>query len=215
MPRTSLTTYSVCGIQRLINTFENSTTFEAAIPIAGQYTLHGGTELDPQITRFKTSASPSDREKEGFRLQLHGQKYPNGKNGAMHRAVIEFLCQDKAEEKGERDLGARNNDVDDAGEEDHSASGEVAHDGHGGTLKYKDFALVDGTKVLSLEWLTKYACENLKRGDDSKAKGSHWGFFTWLIIMYVVLPDSAPPFSPSCPHLRYLNYHVSLCSHAD
>ncbi|KAI4286943.1 MAG: hypothetical protein L6R35_003803 [Caloplaca aegaea] len=195
----------VCGIQRVINTFENSTTFEAAIPIAGQYILHGGTELDPQITRFKTSSSPSDREKEGFRLQLHGPKYPNGKNGVSHSAVIEFLCQDKAEQKGERDLAARKGDDDDGEEEDHSATGEIAHDGHGGTLKYKDFALVDETKVLSLEWRTKYACENTKGGDDSKAKGSHWGFFTWMIIVYALLLQSL-----SCPHSCYLPRHVSL-----
>lgn len=182
---------TVCGIQRLVNNYENSTSFEAAIPVAGQYTLHGGTELDPEITRFKTSSSPSDREKEGFRLELHGQKFPDGKSGVKHKAVIEFLCADKAEEKGERDLihfverrKEEKEEDDDGEEEDHSASGEIADDGHGGTLKFTDFDIVDDTKVLSLEWRTKYACENSKGGGDSPdSRNSHWGFFTWLIIM--------------------------------
>ncbi|KAL9019815.1 MAG: hypothetical protein Q9185_002959 [Variospora sp. 1 TL-2023] len=205
----------VCGIQRVINTFENSTTFEAAIPIAGQYILHGGTELDPQITRFKTSSSPSDREKEGFRLQLHGPKYPNGKNGVSHGAVIEFLCQDKAEQKGERDLAARKGDDDDGEEEDHSATGEIAHDGNGGTLKYKDFALVDETKILSLEWLTKYACENAKGGDDSKAKGSHWGFFTWMIIIIFLATAAYLIFGSWLNYNRYSARGWDLVPHSE
>ncbi|KAL8803035.1 MAG: hypothetical protein Q9182_003405 [Xanthomendoza sp. 2 TL-2023] len=170
----------VCGIQRLINTFENSTAFLAAIPIAGQYTLHGGTELDPEITRLKTSSSASDRQKEGFRLELHGPTYP-AKEGKKHKAVIEFLCKDKAEEK--RRLTRRKAEGDD-GEEDHSAQGEVADDGHGGTLKYLDFTNVGEERVLSLEWRTKYACEDVpKEADDKPGKSGHWGFFTWFIIM--------------------------------
>ena len=181
--------YIVCGIRRLVNTFENSTIFQEAIPIAGQYTLHDGTQLDPKITRLKTSSSASDREKEGFRLELHGPKYPDT-DPKKQKAVIEFLCADKAEEtkirRKERDLVAskRGNDDENDGEEDHSATGEIAEDGHGGTVKYIDFAMVGDSQVLSLEWRTKYACENAK-GEDKGSSSGHWGFFTWFIIMYV------------------------------
>lgn len=34
-------------------------------------------------------------------------------------------------------------------------------------------------KTLRLEWRTKYACEDAPAPDG----GSHWGFFTWFIIM--------------------------------
>lgn len=187
----------VCGIEMLINTFENVSVLQGAIPIAGQYTLHQGTQLDPKITRLKTSSSASDREKEGFRLELHGLKYP-ADNGLKQKAVIEFLCQDKAEEKGseERDLSLTTAkrravkeevmvkaDDDDGDEEDHSATGEVADDGHGGTLTYMAYEVVDKTKVLSLEWKTKYACENSKGDDSETKKSNHWGFFTWFIII--------------------------------
>ncbi|KAL8860731.1 MAG: hypothetical protein Q9178_002761 [Gyalolechia marmorata] len=188
----------ICGIRRLVNTVENSTIIQEVIPIAGQYTLHDGTQLDPKITRLKTSSSASDREKEGFRLELHGPKYPD-KDPKKQKAVIEFLCADKAEEtkkrRRERDLVAskRGNDDDDdeEEEEDHSATGEVAEDGHGGTLKYIDFAMVGDSQVLSLEWRTKYACENAK-GEDKGSSSGHWGFFTWFIIMYVDLIFAAP-----------------------
>ena len=201
-------TYTVCAIRRVINTFENSTSFEDAIPIAGKFPLHGGTSLDPDITRLKTSSSASDREKEGFRLALHGPKYPE-KNGQKQKAVIEFLCLDKAEARKQKAavaamkrgpwIAARNDDGD---EEDHSATGESADDGHGGTLKYLDYSTVGDSKVLSLEWRTKYACEDAaKRGDgDNNDKGggssSHWGFFTWFIIMLRLPPFLSPLLPP-------------------
>ncbi|KAL8930103.1 MAG: hypothetical protein Q9172_000188 [Xanthocarpia lactea] len=194
----------ICGIRRLVNTFENSTIIQEAIPIAGLYPLHGGTQLDPKITRLKTSSSASDREKEGFRLELHGPKYPD-KDPKKQKAVIEFLCADKAEEtkkrRKERDLVAskRGNDEDeDDGEEDHSATGEITEDGHGGTVRYIDFGMVGDSQVLSLEWRTKYACENAKGEDKGSSSSGHWGFFTWFIIMYVD-PNFPPAPSPILP----------------
>ncbi|KAI4275504.1 MAG: hypothetical protein LQ337_003187 [Flavoplaca oasis] len=176
----------LCAIQRLVNTFEDSTSFIRAIPIAGKYTLHGGTELDPEITRLKTSSLASDREKEGFRLALHGPKYPE-KNGVKQKAVIEFLCNDKAEEKivmkNKGSVAPRKVDEDGDEEEDHSARGEMADDGHGGTVKYLDYSMVGDSEVLSLEWQTKYACEDAgKRGDDDKKSSGHWGFFTCIFL---------------------------------
>ncbi|KAL8781123.1 MAG: hypothetical protein Q9203_000810 [Teloschistes exilis] len=157
-----------------------------AIPIAGQYTTNGGTELDPEITRLATSSSPSDREKEGFRLSLQGPKH----QGLKQKAVIEFLCY-KAED---RDLRARGENAgtleDDAGEEDHSATDEISDDGYGGTLKYLDYDVVGDDKVLIMEWRTKYACEG--EGKSPAGSSGHWGFFTWFIIVYVPAPLRQP-----------------------
>jgi hypothetical protein len=48
--------------------------------------------------------------------------------------------------------------------------------------------------VLTLIWRTKYACEDAKQEKDAEKK-SHWGFFTWFIIMYVSyrLGPTVPP----------------------
>ena len=58
-------------------------------------------------------------------------------------------------------------------------------------LTYKSFKIERGTdkdpdddyEVLRVEWTTKFACRNVSDGQTSS--GTHWGFFTWFIIMYV------------------------------
>ena len=41
----------------------------------------------------------------------------------------------------------------------------------------------DQTKVLRLNWKTKYACEGAKAAPPPPKKTSSWGFFTWFLIM--------------------------------
>lgn len=184
--------YSVCGLQRTFNSIENVTIISGAIPIAGEYGAGStGEALDPKVTRLKTSDSPSDRQKEGLRLLLHGAKYPPTKSGKKQQAIIDFLCdrkeQDrrrqipwitKSDENGE-DGGDGNGDGD---EGSNPADGREIDDGQGGKLKFLSYDEVEDVKVLSLEWTTKYACEDSSSGGSGTSSG-HWGFFTWLIIM--------------------------------
>ena len=55
------------------------------------------------------------------------------------------------------------------------------------SLQFKSFAPADDNSyVLKLDWKTRYACDDYlssKKGGSS----SHWGFFTWFIVMYVFL----------------------------
>ncbi|RAL59815.1 hypothetical protein DID88_000444 [Monilinia fructigena] len=37
--------------------------------------------------------------------------------------------------------------------------------------------------ILRLTWRTKHACENGPKDDKEDKKSSHWGFFTWFIIV--------------------------------
>lgn len=39
--------------------------------------------------------------------------------------------------------------------------------------------------VLRLNWRTKYACEGKRDSNAPSKSSSHWGFFTWFLIMYV------------------------------
>ena len=129
------------------------------------------------------------------------------------RAIIELICdQDKKGTEGEwesedkyesstklrtRDDQKDPKDGDDKkkdgdGEDDGSESG-VEHQ-----LKKPDAALLwegyheeKDADVLRLTWLTKAACEkrdDKNNGDKNKDEGdesasSHWGFFTWFVIM--------------------------------
>lgn len=146
------------------------------IPIAGDFTHTLGGSLDPKWTRLKTSSASADREKEGLRLEMGGGKY----DGEPQKAVVELLC-DRSSEERPRAISKEDDELE-GGHENKEA--EETDDGKGGILKFLSYEMVGDTKVLSLEWHTKYACEDAKDGSRDGG-GGHWGFFTWFIIMWV------------------------------
>ena len=154
-------------------------------PIAGEFGTSGnGGHLDPKLSRLKNSESTSDREKEGVRITMNGGKHEKQKQ----KAIVELLCQrDEKSRKVKRiaeDEDDKNNDDDSGKDEEHDNSGESQDDGHGGTLKYISWEDEDEeTKVLRLEWNTKYACEDYDGSEEDDSGSGHWGFFTWLIVM--------------------------------
>lgn len=189
----------MCGIQRSINNTENDTQIIGVIGIAGEYGTSTGEPLNPRATRLKTASSPSDRKKEGVRLLLHGAKYPPNKSGKNQQAVIDFLCDRKDQDRRREIPGNTTRDEDgkdgkdgkdgedgngeDEDEDDpNPADGQETDDGEGGKLKFLSYDDVQGTQVLSLEWTTKYACEDSSNEGRGSSSG-HWGFFTWFIIM--------------------------------
>lgn len=152
-------------------------------PIAGEFSHSIGGVLDPKPLRLKGSDSTSDREKEGVRITLHGGKHEKQKQ----KAIVEFLCQRDGKREEVRRRADEEEDDEDGGAGkgvEHDDSGETQDDGHGGTLKLVSWDVEEeDTKVLRLEWNTKYACEDSDGKDDSGSSSSHWGFFTWLIVM--------------------------------
>ena len=176
----------VCAIERLYNSNENATgTIEKVIGIAGDY-MQTGEHLDAKWTRLKSSASHGDRQKDGLRLEMNGAKYPPDKNGLKQKAVIEFLCDAKEQERRKgllAGLGAREEDDkgDDDEDDENPEAGEEIDDGKDGRLKFLSYEEVERVMVLNMEWTTKYACEDVKK--DPVSSSGHWGFFTWLIIM--------------------------------
>lgn len=164
----------VCAIQRLTNTVENVTTITDTIPIAGDYGLSIGGDLDPQWKRLKSSDSPADREKEGVRLEVNGGKY----EGKKQKAFIDFICIPKdPKEEERRDWNEYLTEEDDT-----DKSGEEVDDEHGGKIKFMSWENEEDAKALRLEWHTWYACEDAVGGNNLSSSG-HWGFFTWFILM--------------------------------
>ena len=168
------TSFPVCGAVTIIP--ENGDPIpDGYIPIAGNFALGGtGETLEPKVSRLKGG----DSNREGVRLELHGGKYPMEKNGEKQQAVIDFICdRDRTGLEGEAAKQKRDeNDNDESGGDDDTKS-----------LRFKSYGHEDGTDsdVLRLEWLTKYACEDY---DHSGGSGSnHWGFFTWLVVLYVII----------------------------
>lgn len=129
--------------------------------------------MDPKLTRLKSS----DVDAEGVRLELHGGRFPFEKDGVKQQAVIELRCDpdrtglEKATESW--DKRKKREDEDEDGDDDAEEEN---------SLRFVSYGVVDDVGVLRLDWLTKYACEDYE-GDDDSDSSSHWGFFTWLIIM--------------------------------
>ena len=167
---------AVCAIERLNNTVENVTTFLDTIPIAGDFLLSLGGALDPKWTRLKSSASNADKEKEGIRLEIHGGI---DSDDQKQKAIVEFLCDTSKSDERRRNLLVSKDEEDDGDAEDGDKKGEEVDDEHGGKLKLVSWDVEEGTKVLRLDWITKYGCENVKN-DKTGSSSGHWGEFWGL-----------------------------------
>ena len=178
------------------------------IPIAGNLAEHGGKAFDFTATRLKSSDSVSDSKKEGVRLVMKGGVY----EGREQKAVVEMVCDKErtgtegeweSEDRydpdgGEKDKERRKREEDKKEEggdkkEEEGGDKEKPNDEvgwserqlkkEGAALVWEGYNRVEGSDTLQLTWYTKYACESSvpeKKPDDPS---SHWGFFTWLVIM--------------------------------
>lgn len=181
----------VCGIESSYNPVDDTKiTVEGVIPIAGNYETSNGKGLEPKFERLKSK----DTQTEGLLMEIHGGQYAK-KN---QKAVIRFECDlDRTGNEGfeaaegnmvsegaaglldQKGANATNFRalVEDDPEDDKQDDGK--------SLTFVSYGPIDDkTDVLRLNWRTKYACEDFEDDDDeSSGKGSHWGFFTWFIIM--------------------------------
>lgn len=55
------------------------------------------------------------------------------------------------------------------------------------SLRFKSFGPSgdNTTYLLKLDWKTRYACDDYLGSKKGGSSSSHWGFFTWFIVMYV------------------------------
>ena len=117
---------------------------------------------------MKSSASNADKEKEGVRLEMNGGK---DSDGLKQKAIIEFLCDGSTKDDTKRHLRAAEDEEND---EDENREGEEVDDGHGGKLKLVGWDVEGSTRVLRVDWTTKYGCEDAK-DDRSSSSSGHWG----------------------------------------
>lgn len=212
--------HAVCGISHNIDTASKTDSIVEIRPIAGDV---DGATLDPVATRLSTSSADGDKDKVGVRLVLQGGHY----NGRKQKALVEVLCDDKLDgTEGEwksDELGIPpppsaktaedGKDKDDVPHQLKKDGAALIWDSYGPSEE--DPKNMD---VLKLTWKTKHACEKRNEGgsgggdkggsggsgdgDKDKDKGGqdeskHWGFFTWMIILWVPLSPGLPYFSGS------------------
>lgn len=195
---------SVCGLERLH--FEKNDILNAVLPIAGDLQAAGGSDFTFEATLISPSSSKDDdksKDRSGLRLVLGGGEAPMSEPESQRRpqrAVVDFICDAKRTGlEGEWDEGEdhyehkRGLDRRDEGgkkateDEDITKNHQLMKDG--AALIFESYGPASSDSKmdeLRLTWYTSAACID-KRDDGSGAgggdDGSHWGFFTWLIIM--------------------------------
>ena len=120
---------------------------------------------------MKSSPSNADKAKEGVRLEMSGGK---DSDGQKQKAIVEFLCDISKRDDEKRDLLGTEDEEDGENGGDGDEIGEEVDDQHGGKLKLVSWEVEQGTKVLRLDWTTKYGCEDAK-DVRTGSRGGHWG----------------------------------------
>lgn len=175
------------------------------ISIAGELKDLGGGHLDPKLTRLKTSESTSDSQKEGVRISLYGGRHQLVSGGREQRAIIEMVCSktlkgtegewSPKDDKYEQ-MPPETEQIDAAAarlrrdENDEKEQQLLKTDVNATALVFDSYGpMADnaGIDVLRLTWHTEFACEGNSNGG-SGGGNEHWGFFTWMVILWVYLP---------------------------
>ncbi|KAF2461970.1 autophagy-related protein 27 [Lineolata rhizophorae] len=226
----------VCGVKTDYNEEDDIKIVDRVVPIAGDYPTSNGRALDPMWTRLRDSASNTDSNKEGLRLELHGGKYPEKRKGQKQKAVIEFLCDPDrtglegidgsslgpSEGEVESALAAAERrirreepegDGDDSGDDDDADDPEDDHR----SLKFISYKVEgeDNIMVLRLSWLTKHACERDTNDGNGSSGSGHWGFFTWFIIILFLAVAAYLIFGSWLNYNRYGARGWDLVPHGD
>lgn len=189
----------ICGLQH--TTFsekeDDKPHLTEVIPIIGNMPDSGRGMFDVTPTRLSGSDSHSDTEKQGLRLVMSSKT--NKYAGRKQKAIIEFICdkdftgkegemepfpgeeyeeQAESESDGEKEARRKREE----GEDDKADQrGEQQIKKDGAALIFNSRRLEDDEEVLRLTWKTKFACEGTP--DAETPSSSHWGFFTWFVVL--------------------------------
>ncbi|KAF1954686.1 hypothetical protein CC80DRAFT_493472 [Byssothecium circinans] len=214
----------VCAIREDIYLTGKRNATITPIDIAGHYKFFGnGRDLDEKYERLKNSKSNADSGKEGVRIELHGGRYPaDVKNGTNQRAIIEMVCDPERTglEGDEKDNGETDDNKDETEEQARRRS-LGKRDGTGKcedsdkSLRFCGYEEEEPSKdkkvqTLRLEWRTKHACEGAET-----TPGSHWGFFTWFIIIFFLATAAYLIFGSWLNYNRYGARGWDLLPHGD
>lgn len=191
----------------MINKDDKKDFISDAFPIAGELRDQGGGYSDAKWTRLKTSKLDTDAGKEGVRLEIKGGFRTVDGSKKKQKAFVEFIC-DKSLVGDENLWDPEDKYGDGNTKREEKASGEPS-------LQFVDYDKSGKDEdVLTLLWKTKYACEETKKEEDAEKK-SHWGFFTWFIIIAFLSTATYLIFGSWLNYNRYGARGWDLLPHGD
>lgn len=208
----------VCAIERSIKKDGTDDTVVDAFPIAGQLKEQKGKSLDAKWERLKASKSHSDEGKEGLRVEMRGGFHQVDGNKRFQKAIIEFICD--PEKTGLENLYDPEDKYDDKEKkkrEEQAEEGDSrSYDPELSSLQFVSYGEDSGDSsidTLRLNWFTRHACEDNKEKEDAEA--SHWGFFTWFILIAFLSTATYLIFGSWLNYNRYGARGWDLLPHSD
>lgn len=163
------------------------------VPIAGDLKGEGGSDLDATWEFLDAVSPPQTEGKEnGLRVNIHGGFFGTGEDKRAQMAMVDFLCdkdktglenlwEPEADDQYTKRMSGGAQVAKD--EDDAEEKKKGTNDKDTPSLRYIKYDTGSGeADVLHLEWSTKYACKDVRKEPTSQ-DGSHWGFFTWFIVM--------------------------------
>ncbi|RKF84091.1 Autophagy-related protein 27 [Golovinomyces cichoracearum] len=179
----------VCAMERIVS--GNTSILERGWPIAGELKEHSGGYLDEKWERLKKSSSSSAPNVEGLKLEMNGGFFirDDGKKRSQ-KAVVNFLC-DHTRIGTENLLSPEDEYLQPKSKmntEWTGSSGNILKSNEDGAdLTASSLTFVEYNQdnkdfdTLILSWRTKFACQDIR--DERHSRGTHWGFFTWLVLI--------------------------------
>ncbi|KAL4809206.1 autophagy-related protein 27 [Aspergillus unguis] len=209
-------TRNICGFQYKSN---DGTHWDSdAFPIFGLESMGQGTK-DAKVSQLATD----DWEKGGLEVKMSGGEYPVDGKKKPAGADIQFLCDpEKSGLEGlvkEEPKKLRAREDEDGGDGEGDGDGDDKEPFLDGSdpnrsLQFKGFNKTeDDEYVLNLSWRTRYACEDY--ADNRGSSSNHWGFFTWLIIIFFLCAAAYLIFGSWLNYNRYGARGWDLLPHGD
>ena len=172
---------TVCQIKHHWEEKDKKSIVEEVIPIAGALEEHGGSSFKWEATRIKAEGEGASG---GVKLTLKGGVYEQREQ----RAVVELRCNKtvsgtdnewESEDEYVKPKAKREDKNADKGwgEPEYQLKKDKTE------LIWKGYKRDGNVDTLYLTWYTKHVCENAADTPPEPDPSSHWGFFTWIVVL--------------------------------
>ncbi|KAK4205743.1 putative autophagy protein Atg27 [Triangularia verruculosa] len=179
---------------------------------------------EPKDSKDKEKGGDEKKKKEGLKVTLKGGKY----QGRQQQTVVEFRCSalkgDEEEWDAKKLVEYERVKREDKNEGDEFSTPERQLKKEGAALIWEGYKSDGEVDTLSLTWHTKLVCDKAVGDEPGKGKepedgkegeSSHWGFFTWFVVLVFLGIASYLIFGSWLNYNRYGARGWDLLPHGD